>query len=449
MIDPYSLGVTPPGAFSDSTVIPYLVTINPNNNFQGQVTVVPAVTATGGTASISPSTGTTVGVTASTGVTFSVTIGSGVSSVVLSASTSSGGLSLATGNSTIATAAAYSVAVTSEALSLFSGVTNFTGVTVQVTYNGSYNATVTISAPATLPAGIASITPGCGGAQPAQRGRFVGSVRAPRGGAASQTVTPTNTSVCFQLNGTSSGNVSPGSAGTLTFTTTDGANNNSSAAASYTIVDPFSIAPSNIQPAQGVNVNIIPNNGFTGFVTITPSLTSVGGTLSPSSNPVSPVSVSVATQVTVNANPDTNVTSFSGSVSFGVGGFSLTQNVPTQYIKGYTLTSNPASQVNMFTGIGASITISAAYTSPFSGTILVTAPVVSGVTICVQNGSSCSGLTGTITPSQTSVTFTATASNASNPVVGQWAVHLCHERQRRYQPTNADAGVLLAGSLHL
>ncbi len=337
VIDPYMLSVTPPAPFNDSSTVPYVVTISPNANFQGQVTLTPTVTPSGGTATVTNSGGVTVPVTGSTPVTFSVTIGANVTSIALSTNTISGGFSLGTGNSTVNVAVNnnYSVSVITQAPVLFS--TGTASIQVQVTYNQPYSASVTITPPAVLPQGIAGIAgSACAfGSQPQSR-------RVPQSSSNAVVVTPNSNVACFTVLASQS---NPSLfTGMITFTTTDGNGSNGMASTGYSVQDPyrltFGAVPSTLDNSQSFNyvVNVVPNNGFLGTVSVTPTVNPSGAM---SFSPTGPVTVTISSSAAQQASFTATATAMStgqatpgASTSQQLSNFTLNGNATATTIGG-------------------------------------------------------------------------------------------------------------------
>jgi len=198
VIDPYYLSVTQPTHPTIDSTAPFTVTVKPNSNAKGSFSGSVAFTSGSGT-SCSPTT-VSPGSSTTCSVTFTTVSPAGLSA---GTNTNDGAFTLSVPSSSVTLISPpYSVAVTSGTAYLTGELSQ--SITVQVTSNGTYNSSVTIKAPATLPAGIASITGTVceGAAQPARLSRGVSSLRS-----ASGTYTPPSVTVlpggsaCFTVTG--------------------------------------------------------------------------------------------------------------------------------------------------------------------------------------------------------------------------------------------------------
>jgi hypothetical protein len=424
VIDPYSLSVTPPSNATIDSVAPFTVAVNANGSFAGNV----AFSAGTGT-SCSPST-----VSAGSSTVCSVTV-TNVTPAGLSASssTNSGAFTLAVPTSAISlNTTPYTVAVTSGTANLLGGQP--TTVTVQVTYNGTYNSSVTITAPSTLPAGITSITAtSCvTAAQPARMGRRVETVRGASGTAASGVATPSSSSVCFAVVGADT----TSSSGSFSFSSSDGFTpaNTGSASASYSVMPPFTIAVTS--PALSLlstytgtaTVQVTYNGGYTGNVlvnvpaslptgissfntsqiTLTPSSTSATFTITGSSSNPSPGRGGLITFTATDSNGNNSNTA---SVSYTV-------------IDPYAL--SVTSPTNATIDSVAPFTVAVTANGSFSGNVAFTGGTgtsCSPTTVSAGSSTACSVTFTNVTPAGLSAS-TSTNSGAFTLAVPTSAISL-------------------------
>ncbi len=376
VVDPYTLSTTLPSMPAASTSGSYVVTVTAAIGFAGTVHVTGAVTSVGGTGS--PGISAAQDLTLSSGgvqsATFTVSINAGVTGINLSAATSTSSFTLNQPVQAAMVGPAFTMS-NGGALKAFSGVGRT--FTVTVNFANGYTNPVTVTP---------SIQPGLTAYSPI-----------------TATATPASPTVTFTATGTST---NPSLVtGTIPVSGNDGLGNTGSTSFSYTVVDPYVF--STVLPNMPVDsttgtysVTVTAALGFAGTVRVAPTLSTTGGTGTPSISAAQNLSLTSGASLTANFTVTINAAATGLTLTAFTSTGSFTLNSSAQSVSvGAAFTMN-VSSFSLFLGIVTSQTVTVNFAPGYTHPVTVLPPPSLPFFLTSITPSS-----GQATPSSPSVTF--------------------------------------------